>query len=137
MREVEYSIGTSDFTFGPYSFTQNPSCSLAPTSVVINDKPDWLEYDEAMKSFTLRQTFDASLVGTYDFSITQTLKWRTSVSDPGLEDSDVSTISYKLKINPCEITQVTPENNVSDQDYVIGESGYVFGTIGFITDSIC
>ena len=83
LENVEYTIGDTDLKFGSWYFTQSPACGWEPTIEII--KPDWLEYDDASKKFTLRQTFDSSLVGKHPVTVRHTLTWR---ANPVNEDQD-------------------------------------------------
>ena len=40
-------------------------------------------------------------------------------------------------MRPCQLTEVTPNFTVSDQEYELGQPGFSFGSISFSTDSPC
>ena len=129
----DYTIGEPDLTFGPFAFAQSPSCGYEMTIVI--DKPEFVEYDETSKTFTVRKTGDSSLIDSYTITVENTYTWRTDVSLVFLTESRTDTITYQLNVSPCQIDGVSTSTIIVDQKYNIGEPGFDFGSFAFSVDS--
>jgi len=102
---------------------------------IVIEKPDFVEYDETSKTFTVRKTDDISLIDSYTITVENTYTWRTFARFPLLTDSRTDTITYQLNVQPCQINGVSTSTSIADQKYNIGEPGFDFGSFSFSVDS--
>ena len=69
MGDMTYTIGDPDLTQGTYSFQDLPnSCGYDQTIVVVG-LPTFAMHDDSAREFTVFETFDHSLIGSYNVAI--------------------------------------------------------------------
>ena len=100
---ITYTIGDTDMTDGTYSYTQTPDCKYGEF-VELTNLPFFVMHNTATKDFTIFQTENRSLKGTY------TVSKRGYILQPDDYVMDTYTtkeVNYDFDIvmqDPCENT---------------------------------
>ena len=63
--DITYIIGSPDKTQGTYSFQDSPYACGYDQTIVVSGVPSFVIHDDVSREFTILETFDHSLVGSY------------------------------------------------------------------------
>ena len=100
---INYNVGASSLIkIGQYVFDEDANCNY-PETVTVTNLPDFITHNEDSSDFTLPQTSDLSLIGTYTVTI------RSEIQVP--EDHTGSSFKtlfaeydFVITVEPCLIT---------------------------------
>lgn len=67
---IEYTLGTTGFSFGPYEFSQTPDCNYPVTLSFTNLDETLISHDPILRDFTIIETEDISKLGIYSVTVT-------------------------------------------------------------------
>lgn len=65
---ISYNIGAADLTSQKYSFIETPACQY-PETVIVTNLPSFAHHNEGTSDFTIPQTNDLTLLGSYKVSL--------------------------------------------------------------------
>ena len=101
--DITYYIGATGLNnIGNYSFDESPICNYEET-VTLTGLPSFVTHNEASSDFTLPQTNDLALIGSYPVTI------RSEISVPtDYTKSSFNTLfaeySFTIFVKPCQVT---------------------------------
>ena len=132
---ISYNIGAPTLTSPVYSFEEDPPC-FYPETVTVTNLPAFMTHSEANSDFTIPQTTDLSLIGSY----TMTLRSEILVpTDYTLTDFTTMFVEYDILvlIEPCLVTTYTDTITVTEIFYNIGAATLTDGLYKFDEDPVC
>lgn len=127
---IEYTLGDSTITYGPYSFKQSPDCGYDMTVSDQNlPKDTYLTHDKTNGEFTILKSEKYEFVGIYDVII------KSVFLQPELDGSSKpveAQFSFKIRVSPCFVdTFEAVSNPIGTVTYTLGEQGFSFGYYEF------
>ena len=93
--------------------------------------PSFVTHDKDAGTLTIQSTSDSSLEGDHSITVTYTVTYRTSPTEPLLTEDIQSIVQYNLKVLKCAVGDLTTSVVVPDQVYNIGDPEFRFGEIDF------
>ena len=127
---IDYTLGESTVTYGPYSFKQSPDCGY---STIISDqnlpKDTYVTHDKTNGQLTILKSDKYEFVGTYDSTI------KSVFLQPEIDGSSKpveAQFSFKINVALCTVnTFEVVSNPIGTVIYTLGEEGISFGYFEF------
>ena len=136
---VEYTIGDPEKYFGPYLFTQVPSCGYDTFVIEFEGLPDFIvnvESGAGIGDFMINQIFDGE-EASYTIKVNYILERFVSPINLWQTLTTTHTATFIVNVSPaCTITEITGPTQIDDVTYTLGQDGFKID-VKFETDSPC
>ena len=135
MPDVTYRIGDIDMTVGSYSFQEQPKICDYEQTITLDGVPDFVEHDDLNREFTVFETYDQSLVGSYPVTIKTLISVPTDYTKTSFVDYEAEQ-TFMIYVEPCKVDTIDANIVMPDMYYNIGEPD-LFEQYDFIQIPFC
>ena len=132
---MSYNIGAPTLTTDAYSFIEDPACAY-PETVTLTGLPVFVSHDEPGSSFSIPQTGDLSLIGSYTVTVRSEISIPTDFT---LTSFDVlfDEFTFEILVEPCLVASYTDTTRVTEIRYNIGAASLTDGLYAFDESPVC
>ena len=116
-------------------FAEDPTCNY-PETITVTKLPAWAIHNEDSKDFTIPETGDLSLIGSY----TVTMRGEIEIPD----DATMTTFStmfvqydFVIIMKPCAVTSYTDTTRVTLIEYFVSDPMLTDGPYAFAQNPAC